>query len=339
MHEVDACQGVFVPASHDYVARKMERHKCPQDTLSDSVRIAMLNSLCATGERMSVSSIQLQRDGRAYDYEMLEELSAHYPDAEVFFVTGSDKLHVLPRWHRIDELVERFRVLVAVRGTDDLDEIRRNSSFLSQHWDRFSAFTVPEELGDVSSSAFRQKLRNNDRSAEELVTPEVWRILDENGKVPWNSITDFHEEQYAFLSNFYEAPLEYGRLVFGSGEAAFQAQKCMSEEERARFTEFGPGKSKGVGRRVQLRPDWDEVKLGIMEDVVRAKFTQSRELATKLLATGDKVLVEGNRWGDTYWGVSSHTGQGENHLGKILMKVRDELRRREYSGELLPRGE
>ena len=150
--------------------------------------------------------------------------------------------------------------------------------------------------------------------------------MKENGKLPWNSITDFHEEPYQFLSNFYEARVDYDGLAYGSNEAAFQAQKCMIEEEKAQFTEFGPGKSKGVGRRVQLRPDWEQVKVGIMEDIVRAKFTQHPELAAKLFATGDKVLVEGNHWGDTYWGVDTHTGQGENHLGKILMKVRAELR-------------
>ena len=71
-----------------------------------------------------------------------------------------------------------------------------------------------------------------------------------------------------------------------------------------------------------MRPDWEQVKTGIMEEIVRAKFTQHPELAALLLATGDTVLVEGNHWGDTCWGVDTRTGRGENHLGKILMKVR-----------------
>lgn len=153
--------------------------------------------------------------------------------------------------------------------------------------------------------------------------------MNKNSKLPWNSITDFHEEQYRFLSNFYDARVEYGGLAFGSNEAAFQAQKCMTEEEKVQFTEYGPGKSKGVGRRVQLRPDWEKVKVGIMEEIVRAKFTQHPELAARLLATGEKALVEGNTWGDTCWGVDLRTGQGENHLGRILMKVREELKKGE----------
>ena len=80
-----------------------------------------------------------------------------------------------------------------------------------------------------------------------------------------------------------------------------------------------------TGRLVPLRPDWEAVKVGIMEEIVRAKFIQHPELAARLLATGDKVLVEGNHWGDTFWGVDTRTGQGHNHLGRILMKVREEL--------------
>ena len=324
---VDACQGVFVPTSHAYVERKMKRQRCPQDTLSESVRLDMLEIFHKYDSRISVSRIQMVKTERGYDYEMLEEIQTGFPDTEIYFVTGSDKLYVLPRWHRIDELVARFRILVAKRGEDDLEKIKEIRPYLAEHWDRFTVFDAPEEISAISSSAFREKLHGSDESAKELVTPEVWEIMSKNGKLPWNSITDFHEEQYRFLSNFYEAHVLYGGLVYGSNEAAFQAQKCVTEEEKVQFTEFGPGKSKGVGRRVQLRPDWEDVKTGIMEEIVRAKFTQHPELAARLLATGDKILVEGNHWGDTCWGVDTRTGQGENRLGKILMKVREELKK------------
>ena len=323
---VDACHGIFVPTAHDYVAKKMKRQKCPQDTLSESIRLAMLESFCKTDGRFSVSRVQMLKTERGYDYEMLEEIQAELPDTKIYFVTGSDKLYILPRWHRIDELLGRFRILVAKRGEDDLEKIREIQPYLAEHWDRFTVFDVPDEISAISSSAFRERIHEMDKSARELVTPEVWEIMRSSGKLPWNSITDFHEEQYRFLSNFYEARIEYGGLVYGSNEAAFQAQKCITEEEKIQFTEYGPGKSKGIGRRVQLRPDWETVKVGLMEEIVRAKFMQHPELAAKLLATGDKVLVEGNRWGDTCWGVDMRTGQGENHLGKILMKIREELR-------------
>lgn len=177
---VDACQGIFVPTAHDYVAKKMKRQKCPQDTLSESIRLAMLESFCKRDRRMSVSRIRMLKAECGYDYEMLEEIQAEFPNAEVFFVTGSDKLYVLSRWHRIDEFLGKFRILVAKRGEDDLDKIKEMRPYLAEHWDRFTVFDVPVNISGISSSAFREKLHNNDERASELVTQEVWEIMSIN---------------------------------------------------------------------------------------------------------------------------------------------------------------
>ena len=77
---------------------------------------------------------------------------------------------------------------------------------------------------------------------------------------------------------------------------------------------------------VNLRPDWEDVKVQVMEDIVRAKFTQNPYLGDWLFNTGDSELIEGNNWGDTTWGVDIKTKKGKNLLGKILMKIRDELK-------------
>ena len=68
------------------------------------------------------------------------------------------------------------------------------------------------------------------------------------------------------------------------------------------------------------------VVIDIMEEVVRAKFTQNPDLARKLADTGDALICEGNTWNDTFWGVDIRNGKGENYLGKILMCVRRELK-------------
>ena len=81
-------------------------------------------------------------------------------------------------------------------------------------------------------------------------------------------------------------------MTYGSNEAAFQAQKCMTEEEKILFTECRPSKSKSLGRRVKFRPDWEKVKVGIMEEIVRAKFTQHPEFAEQLLTTCDKIIIK-----------------------------------------------
>lgn len=130
--------------------------------------------------------------------------------------------------------------------------------------------------------------------------------------------------KYFYLSNFYEAPVTYDGITYGSNEAAFQAQKTISKDDRYAFAELNPSLSKKRGRHVKLRADWEEVKDGIMKDIVLAKFTQNENLKTKLLATNDEYLIEGNTWGDKYWGQVN--GVGKNKLGHILMEVRDELK-------------
>ena len=130
--------------------------------------------------------------------------------------------------------------------------------------------------------------------------------------------------KHLFLSNFYGVAVSYNGLKFMSSEAAFQAQKCPSMAKS--FTRLGPNKAKALGRNVQLREDWEDVKDDIMYDVIKAKFTQNEYIKKQLLDTGDEELVEGNTWNDTYWGVDIRTGKGKNKLGKLLMKLRTELR-------------
>ena len=130
--------------------------------------------------------------------------------------------------------------------------------------------------------------------------------------------------KYYFLSNFYTAPVEYEGLLYQNNESAFQSAKVIDIERRKQFCNIDPSTSKKKGRSVTLRHDWEKVKDKVMEDCVRDKFTRNDDLRQRLLDTGDQELVEGNTWNDTYWGV--YRGRGRNMLGKILMKVREELR-------------
>ena len=127
-----------------------------------------------------------------------------------------------------------------------------------------------------------------------------------------------------FLSNFYPSPIVLDRITYPTVEHAFQAAKTDDRLERERIAGLPtPGAAKRAGRKVSLRPDWEQVKVGIMVELVRRKFADP-DLAGKLLATGDEELVEGNTWNDRFWGVCR--GTGRNELGKVLMRVRAELR-------------
>lgn len=127
--------------------------------------------------------------------------------------------------------------------------------------------------------------------------------------------------KYFFLSNFYNAPLTYNGVNYLNSEAAFQAQKCIEEKDREQFSNLQPADAKSLGRKVQMRSDWNEVRDTIMFEIIKQKFIQNPELKEKLIETGDFFLEEGNTWGDRYWGTVN--GNGQNNLGKILMKVRE----------------
>lgn len=144
-----------------------------------------------------------------------------------------------------------------------------------------------------------------------------------------NAILRFNGE-YLFLSNFYEGKVfEYKGCKFANTEAAFHSQKCPDRIKD--FEMVRPSQSKKLGRQVKLREDWEEVKDQIMYEVCYAKFTQDEQLKEKLLATGNMELVEGNSHYDKCWGMIypkyGSSLVGENRLGIVLMKLREELKK------------
>ena len=138
---------------------------------------------------------------------------------------------------------------------------------------------------------------------------------------------DEFQGEYRWLSNFHVQDVLFKGVIFKSVEHAYQSMKTLdpvwAENVRNCAT---PGEAKKMGKKIKkmgkLRNDWEQVNLGIMEELVRYKF-KDPGLRSLLLATGEAELVEGNNWGDVFFGVCN--GVGENHLGKILMKVRHEI--------------
>ena len=144
--------------------------------------------------------------------------------------------------------------------------------------------------------------------------------------------------KYFFLSNFYGHPVEYEGITYANNEAAFQSAKIKRGDRvenrrtyetvtRETFASLSPNEAKRLGRSIVLREDWEDVKVKAMATIVVNKF-KDPVLRRKLLDTGDEELVEGNTWGDRYWGVCD--GQGLNTLGKILMAVRNNERKKDY---------
>lgn len=150
-------------------------------------------------------------------------------------------------------------------------------------------------------------------------------ITGDDGAPFWEMlmIDDFSGKNH-FLSNFFMAEVVYEGMTYPSSEHAYQAAKTLDNQERERISQLlTPALAKKAGKHVDLRADWEQVKIPIMTEIVRDKFVRHPELKQRLLDTGDALLVEGNWWHDTFWGVCN--GRGRNYLGKILMQIRDEF--------------
>lgn len=137
-----------------------------------------------------------------------------------------------------------------------------------------------------------------------------------------SNIRSFKGKHY-FLSNFYPCEIEYEGQIYASVECAYQAAKSCDPNIRYYFTLMDNSmEARKWGNQIELRDNWNTVRYDIMLELLRSKF-KNKKLRELLLSTKDAHLEEGNMHGDTYWGTVN--GTGENHLGKLLMQIREEV--------------
>lgn len=182
-------------------------------------------------------------------------------------------------------------------------------------------------------------------------TDGIYVATDDESEKDEQSVIDSFSGEYEFLSNFYdcvqnsdiahlneEGEAKFIKDTFRTVEHAFQASKTLVRAEQEEIRDVVSAKAaKSLGRRATLRGDWDQKRITIMERLVSDKFYQNFSLRMQLIATEGYKLVEGNTWKDQFWGVTAD-GIGENHMGKILMKIRDEIIRNQGSFEQQLRG-
>ena len=131
--------------------------------------------------------------------------------------------------------------------------------------------------------------------------------------------------RYAFLSNFSvcKHAFIYKGLQFRTSEAAYQAAKTDDLSERKKIAGMSAQKAKAYGHKIIMISNWDKIKVQNMEEILEIKFS-SEILMQKLVNTGNRVIVEGNTWNDTFWGKCN--GIGQNHLGELLMQQREKCK-------------
>jgi ribA/ribD-fused uncharacterized protein len=130
----------------------------------------------------------------------------------------------------------------------------------------------------------------------------------------------------------FDEPLTYEGIVYRTVENFFQAMKTNNRTLRTHIASLDPFVAKKFSQKLTpntVRPNWRKIKLKVMEYALRHKFKKGTSWHNKLMQTGNEEIVEWNNWNDLFWGKSVHTKQGENHLGKLLMKIRDEYADRE----------
>lgn len=137
----------------------------------------------------------------------------------------------------------------------------------------------------------------------------------------------FYEHEFYVFSNFSSFMLEWKGKLYPTSEHVYHSEKFEDEslKEQVRNTRSAHDSQKfaNANKDKQIK-DWDKIKLSIMKDILRAKVEQHPYVKKKLLESGDKELIE-DSWRDAYWGWGPNK-DGENHLGKLWMEVREEFR-------------
>ena len=316
---LDADIGFFVPVSDAYLKRKM-RHSHPPVVLSPELRVKMLQSMC-TDSRMRVCEKEI---GTIEPRTMptLISFQEEYPNADIYFVMGADKLKLLTHLTEKRDFLKTFSVVLYSREGGAINETLENDGLLTPYLDHIVTLPQPEGTETISSSLIRNRMLSGE-SCQDMLWPGVWELFKELTSDDFPDVINQFKGEYDFLSNRFGCRFLWQGLQYGNAEAAFQASKCEEESERKVFTGCSADKAALKGKEHVPYSGWEEARLDIMKSILKAKFEQNPALLKKLADTGSRILINGNNKQETYWGIDLYSWQGENHLGRIIMNIRD----------------
>ena len=253
-------------------------------------------------------------------YILVESSKERYEEGiDTTVLSVSDSKELLARYlekeirEKLAELPEKF----AKRALEDFEKIKKGSLYngIQIDDDEYIQLHFDGEI-PVFYTTGCPRAREYEGETKQILKVKSTDVIDE------------FREAYGFLSNFHLCDLNYNGNNYCCVESAFQAMKEVNPAERGNYSHLYPSEAKKKGKRCNLRPDWEEVKVDIMYDILKAKFSDD-DLKARLLLTGDKELIEGNNWHDNFWGdcvcKKCEAIEGMNMLGKLLMKLRKEL--------------
>ena len=321
---VGAEKGVFVPVGEPYLKRKMRRQE-DHIRLSERMRTRMLSAMCSGRENLTVSELEIQNP-LLFTKDTMGILQQQNPAAKLYFVAGADKLAVLRSLAAKTDFFEHFGVVLFSREGMDIESLIRQDECFAPFGHAFVHARQPEGMDGISSTAVRRLILSREtEKARAYLHGDVWEMMRHLTPEDFPPEIERFRDEYAFLSNSYPSPILYDGLSFSCAESAFQAARCPLIADKKRISQGDGSRAKMIASRIEPVLGWDERKLAVMEDILRAKFTLHPELARKLMDTGNAVLINCASNKDRFWSRDLYTDQGENHLGRLLMKLRSEF--------------
>ena len=317
---IDAVHGYFVPVSDAYLRRKM-RHAHPPVVLSPELRIKMLQAMCFGDNKMKVCDKEIGTI-EARTLPTLKSFKEEFPGHELYFVMGDDKLELLSHLAERRSFFDTSNVILYSRNLEGIEESLKNHSVLSEYSKSIVVLPQPHGIAGISSSIIREQMLLGE-SCKELLVSTVWEIFKELNSDDFPDVINSFKGEYVFLNNRYGCSFVWQGIRYNNAESAFQASKYTDEAERKVLSRMSADKAVTKSRNYTPAIEWEECKLDIMESILLAKFDQNPSLKKRLIETDGCILINGNNKHETYWGVDLYSWKGENHLGKILMTIRD----------------
>ena len=317
---IDAAHGYFVPVSDAYLKRKM-RDAHPPVVLSPELRIKMLQAMCSGDNKMKVCDKEIGTI-EARTLPTLKSFKEEFPEYELYFVMGDDKIELLSHLTEKGAFFDTSNVILYSRNLEGIEESLKNHRVLSEYIRNIVVLPQLEGIARISSSLIREKMLLGE-SCEELLVPSVWEIFKELNLDDFPDVIRSFKGEYDFLNNRYGCSFVWQGIRYNNVESAFHASKYTDESERNILSRMSADKA--VKKSMDFTPsaEWEDCKLNIMESIIMAKFDQNPSLKKRLIETDNRILINGNNEHETYWGVDLYSWIGENHIGKILMTIRD----------------
>ena len=319
INAINAECGYFVPVSDAYLRRKM-RHAHPPVVLSPELRIKMLQAMCSE-DKMKVCDKEIGTI-EARTLPTLKAFKEEFAEYELYFVMGDDKLELLSHLTEKGKFFETSDVILYSRNQEGIEESLKNHRVLSEHIRNIVVLPQPEGVAGISSSLIRERMLLGE-SCEELLLPGVWEIFKELNPDDFPDVISSFKGEYDFLNNRYGCSFVWQGIRYNNVESAFHASKYTDESERKILSRMSADKAVKKSMECTQSIEWEESKLNIMESILLAKFDQNPSLKKSLIETEGRILINGNNKHETYWGVDLYSWIGENHIGKILMTIRD----------------